>query len=261
MAADNPFETATELVGSLRADYDQLNNDIPKLRETKNKIVGDLEDLNKEVVIAQTQLSDLEVKIKNQTIAYNTWQAGELKKLADKEVAFTLEKSEIHKKQSLRDTDLNNRERAVTTDRRNLTTSMQRVKDTQKSADDQHTANQNWAKQLADKEQVLKDREAAINDREGKLDARSVDLDHRETKVISGENAVKQATEDAERDRSTARTLLKDAKDSIASNDAREDALGQRKRLLDNKEAELKKKEAALKDRTSIAIANGTLPH
>lgn len=259
--AENPFETATELVGSLRAEYDQLNIGLPKLRETKKKLTGDLEELNKKVVDKQTELSDLEVKIEGQTNAYNTWQAGEFKKLEDSKTTFSIEKSEVHKKQAMKDTDLVARERAVETDRRNLNTSIQKVKDAQKVADDQHAANQKWATQLAEREQGLNDRETGINEREAKSDARTVNLEHREAKVVESEKAVKTATDDAERDRKSARTLLEDAKESIAKNDIRENGLNKRKGLLDNREGALNTRERALVDRTNIAIANGTLPH
>lgn len=257
--AGNPFEDASDLVGDLRSEYTQLTTDIPKLKQTKKFIVDELDSMNRKLVVAQEQISNLTDAIASQTEAYNQWQASEMKLLETKRAELNIQRRDAEAEQLATEAILKSKETTLVARERAVAAQVQTLTQDQEDIDFQVKKNNAWAKRLSDQEDEVSKKLADVSNLNALLDDREVAIAQSEAKMsnVQAENA--KSIQDAEQDRRNAKQLLANAKEKIADNDAREDAIQIRVRSLDTKEQELNKREAALNDRRDVMIANGTL--
>lgn len=252
--ADNPFETASDLVGGLKKEYQELNDKLPKLRALKEAATEELTELNKKVVAAQETLDGLTEQITINTEAYNTWQRGELATLEAGKTALAKEKTDFDIETTEKRNKIVEDEATNTKTAQELDAFRARLNRDKDDIAAQVRVNNTAADNLRGRESQIQAAEAANTTLATDLATRATELDQREQKIAEAEKEITTALQEADRQRQAAKTLLDNAKETIQNTDAREDANELRKKQLDAREQKLKAKEIQLEDRiTTIA--------
>lgn len=259
----NAFEDASGMVVKLKAQFDHLTKELPKLRELKKVADQELSELNQTLVAKQGTLDTIIEQIKTQTETFNTWQRAQMKEVTDAKTTFAAEKANSIKELDAREVGLIEREKALATAQTALKTAeathTAKIAKDQQDIDSQVRVNNEWARRLNEQETTQKKQGEDVTALANKIGTRTMELDQREVIVANAEKTATEHARSAEQDRKVAKQLLYDAKERIANTDAREDALEMRKRTLDTREQGLNKKEVALNDQRNVLISNGLI--
>lgn len=123
-------------------------------------------------------------------------------------------------------------------------------------AQEQATMNNKRSDLLNERESKVKELENLNESMAKKYAAKTQEVDERKAEVLATNTKAQELLKQATADRTSAKLLLDQAKEQIEEAEAKEKLVNVRSNLLDGKEADLNKREIALRDRTSIAASH-----
>jgi uncharacterized protein (DUF3084 family) len=253
---DDPFKTASSLVGDLKVEYNKLNKELPRLRELYKGAKSDLDAINRDTISAQEKLDKLLEDIKVNTETYNKWQADEYAKLNKTRLDIKTDRKALDNDKAEHITSVNNHLKMAGIADSQIRSERQSIDQDRKEVQGQQSVNNKWAEKLKLQEIKNSETKTLADNRDKELDERSNKLDIREQSIAGAEEEAAKIIADAEKERNSARVILSDAKETVANNDAREQANDIKERLLDERERKLNKIKAGLDDRAGVLSSN-----
>lgn len=254
---------ASAQVSDLQSRFDQLTRDLGPLEVKVVLTKEELGTITEETDKAKESLKVIRAEVTRRTNAYNEWRDKEIKRLDDKIVEVeTAQKKLDNDKADFEATNLLIQEEFAAKQRQfNLSCSsqLQEIEELKSDVQEQVNANNRWAAQLTLLETALEIQKTEADKRDIELDERRTNIVRQEAEIEAKTVETNKAEQDTKAEREKARTLVKGLKERIANTDAREDAQAQERKMLDQKERELKDMKIGLDDRRNIMLSNGQL--
>jgi len=248
----NEFEQLTEKVGKLQETHDTLFKAIPVLQSKYSLVRQDLAKVNKEVVQAQEKLDDIKDEIVLRTDAYNTWQREQLVNLKRREEEVGNREANLEMQLATLGEEAVEKEKVIEQAKTVLKADQDKLVQDQKEITEQKRVNGIWAKKLATEKSSLEGERQELVHMGEQAGDRMQDIQQREAKLEEEKKRVTELVRGSELDRKTAKKILGDAKELIASNDAREQALAIQEDLMKKRERKIKVLEIQLNDQASV---------
>ena len=254
-----PFAAASELVAGMEASYKDLKIQLPKLESLKKELTKEVADLNVQVIAAEDRLSKLNETIGKNTAAYNEWQRSELERLEAKKAAVKKQLNDYEHSLTDKSKRLDELSEQLESGKAQLASQRARITEDRKDLQAQSNISDKRTASLNAREIELRNEQGELNiDRKNVSDAQT--LAEKSIKEIEAQRKlVDDLVKETERDRESARVLLANTKDQIATVDMREKAADKRDQDLSKREQELDTLKRALDDRRDVMISNGTL--
>lgn len=248
----DPFDDLHQQIEASRKELQANKADIERLKHTKLALGDDVKSLTKDVTKLVSQKDELETEISNRLFDIEEKEKASAKKINNGEVIFNDSRRAFTNEVNRKNAELNDREQLIIQRGSQVEDSEKELKKKHVEADEALAMHKRATENLQERENDVTSKETEAITRSNELDAREEALKTLEVMITENEKKVAEMVQTAETTKKSAGILLSQAKEQIAIADAKANENTNRADMLNLKEAELTKREVAIRDREGI---------